>query len=100
MYLLITGKLLGADDALRAGFLSEVVADTPALHARAQALAESIAGLAPLTVRASKEIVRRIRASRPLPDSEDLIRACYGSRDFREGLTAFLDKRPPDWSGS
>jgi enoyl-CoA hydratase/carnithine racemase len=98
--LLITGKLLGADDALRAGFLNEVVADAPALHSRAQALAESIAGLAPLTVRASKEIVRRIRASRELPDAEDLIRACYGSSDFREGLTAFLDKRRPNWTGS
>jgi enoyl-CoA hydratase len=98
--LLITGKLLGADDALRSGFLNEVVDDAPALHRRAQALAESIAGLAPLTVRASKEIVRRIRASRELPDAEDLIRACYGSNDFREGLTAFLDKRRPHWTGS
>ena len=98
--LLITGTLLGADDALRAGFLTEVVSDAAGLHVRAQALAESIAGLAPLTVRASKEIVRRIRASRTLPDAEDLIRVCYGSNDFREGLTAFLDKRHPDWTGS
>jgi enoyl-CoA hydratase/carnithine racemase len=29
-----------------------------------------------------------------------LIRLCYGSRDFREGLTAFLDKRKPNWSGT
>ncbi len=98
--LLITGTLLGARDALRAGFLTEVVDDGPALHPRAGALAESIAGLAPLTVRASKEIVRRIRAARALPDADDLIRACYGSSDFREGLTAFLDKRRPDWTGS
>jgi enoyl-CoA hydratase/carnithine racemase len=98
--LLITGKLLGSDDALRAGFLSEVVEDAPALRPRAQALAESIAGLAPLTVRASKEIARRIRASHELPDAEDLIRMCYGSNDFREGLTAFLAKRRADWTGS
>jgi len=98
--LLITGKLLGADDALRSGFLNEVVDDAPALHRRARALAESIAGLAPLTVRAGKEIVRRIRAARDLPDSDDLIRACYGSNDFREGLTAFLDKRHANWTGT
>jgi enoyl-CoA hydratase/carnithine racemase len=98
--LLITGRLLDAGEALRAGFLSEVVDDPAALRTRAQVQAESIAGLAPLTVRASKEIVRRIRASRELPDAEDLVRLCYGSHDFREGLTAFLDKRRPEWTGS
>jgi enoyl-CoA hydratase len=97
--LLLTGKLLTAEEACRAGFLTEVVAADDALHARAQELAESIAGLAPLTLRASKEIARRLRAAAPLPDDEDLMRLCYGSRDFREGLTAFLEKRKPRWSG-
>jgi enoyl-CoA hydratase len=97
--LLLTGKLLGADDALRAGFLTEIVAAGDALHARAQEAAEEIAALAPLTLRASKEMVRRLRASAALPDDDDLIRLCYGSRDFREGLTAFLDKRRPQWAG-
>ncbi|HEX3463198.1 MAG TPA: enoyl-CoA hydratase [Candidatus Elarobacter sp.] len=99
--LLLTGVLLGADDALRAGFLTEVAPSDGALHARAQELAEQIAGLAPLTLRASKEMARRLRASAAaLPDDEDLIRLCYGSRDFREGLTAFLDKRRPEWTGT
>lgn len=98
--LLLTGALLGAEDALRAGFLTEVVSSGGALHARAQELAEQIAGLAPLTLRASKEMARRLRAAAAFPDDEDLIRSCYGSRDFREGLTAFLDKRRPDWTGT
>ena len=97
--LLLTGKLLAADDALRAGFLTEVVPSGEALHARALELAEEIAALAPLTLRASKEMVRRLRSAQALPDDDDLIRLCYGSRDFREGLTAFLDKRRPRWSG-
>lgn len=97
--LLLTGKLLGADEALRAGFLTEVAPSGEALHARAQEAAEEIAGLAPLTLRASKEMVRRLRDSTALPDDDDLIRLCYGSRDFREGLTAFLDKRRPQWTG-
>ena len=98
--LLLTGMLLDAEDAHRLGFLNEVVADPARLHARAQELAESIAGLAPLTLRASKEMVRRLRAAAPLPDDQDLIRLCYGSSDFREGLTAFLDKRRPHWTGT
>jgi enoyl-CoA hydratase len=97
--LLLTGKLLAADDALRAGFLTEVAPSGEVLHARAQQAAEEIAALAPLTLRASKEMVRRLRAPAALPDDEDLIRLCYGSRDFREGLTAFLDKRRPRWTG-
>lgn len=98
--LLLTGALLGANDALRAGFLTEVAPSTEALHARAQEVAEQIAELAPLTLRASKEMARRLRATVAYPDDEDLIRLCYGSADFREGLTAFLDKRRPAWTGS
>ena len=97
--LLLTGSLLSAAEAHRLGFLSELVEESGALQSRAHELALQIAGLAPLTVRASKEMARRLRAATPIPDAEDLIRRCYGSRDFREGLTAFLDKRRPRWSG-
>ncbi|HWT06628.1 MAG TPA: enoyl-CoA hydratase [Xanthomonadales bacterium] len=98
--LLLTGKLMDAAGAREARFLNEVVADDGSLHARAQALAEEIAALAPLTLRTSKEMCRRLRAAAPREDDADLIRACYGSADFREGLTAFLDKRRPRWSGA
>lgn len=98
--MLLTATLLDADAAHRAGFLTELVASDDALHARAQALAEELLALAPLTLQASKEMCRRVRDATPLPDDDDLIRACYGSGDFREGLTAFLAKRRPEWRGT
>jgi enoyl-CoA hydratase/carnithine racemase len=47
---------------------------------------------------AAKEAVRRLTLDR-LPAGDDLIRACYGSADFKEGVSAFLAKRKPDWRG-
>jgi enoyl-CoA hydratase/carnithine racemase len=96
--LLLTGDLIDAPAALRLGFFSEIAADGAVLE-RALALAEQIASLAPETLRASKEMVRRIRLAQPLPDDEDLIRDCYGSDDFHAGVGAFLAKRSVRWSG-
>ena len=98
--LLLTGALLGAREAQTIGFLTELAESDESIVARAQAVAEELVALAPLTLRATKEMCRRLRNAAPLPDDADLIRLCYGSRDFREGLTAFLDKRKPDWSGT
>ena len=97
--LLITGALLGAREAHHLRFLSEVAEYDDTVPARAQTVAEELVALAPLTLRATKEMCRRLRAAAPVADDEDLIRLCYGSRDFREGLTAFLDKRKPQWTG-
>jgi enoyl-CoA hydratase/carnithine racemase len=49
-------------------------------------------------MRVSKEAVRRVIAA-GLAGDEDLVRACYGSEDFRTGVAAFVDKKEPQWRG-
>ena len=96
--MIFTARLLSAAEALAAGFVHEIVA-ADAIEARVQALAQTIASFAPITLRVTKEAVRRIQAARAVPDGDDLIAATYGSADFREGVRAFVDKRPPRWTG-
>jgi enoyl-CoA hydratase len=95
--MIFTARLLGAEEALAVGLVSEVLPDHEALLIRAEALARQVAGNAPLTLRATKEALRRLRDA--LPPDEDLIRLCYTSDDFREGMAAFLGKRAPVWRG-
>ena len=97
--LLFTARLIGADEAASAGLLNEVVADLPALQQRVDALAVLIAGNAPLTLSATKQALARLRRQLAPDEGEDIILSCYTSSDFREGLDAFLNKRPPQWRG-
>ena len=97
MEVIFTARLVGAEEALAIGLFSEVLDDHAALMARARELARTVAGHAPLTLRATKEALRRVREGRR--DGGDLIAMCYTSEDFREGLEAFLAKRPPQWKG-
>jgi enoyl-CoA hydratase/carnithine racemase len=51
-------------------------------------------------LRATKEALRRIRENIGSKEDRDLILMCYMSRDFREGMDAFLNKRTPNWTGT
>ena len=96
--LLLTARLVEADEAKSMGLVSEILPDRDAVLARAMELATTMAGHAPLTMRAVKEALRRTRQAQAC-EYPDLIEMCYTSEDFREGLTAFLEKRKPQWQG-
>jgi len=95
---LLLAENLSAEEALAGGFLSEIVAAAD-LDRRVAELSARLAHHAPLTMRVSKEAIRRILHA-GLPDGDDLVRACYGSEDFRIGVKAFVEKREPAWTGS
>ena len=94
--LIFTSRLIDAEEAKAFGLVGEIVAPLH-LAARADGLAKIVASHAPLTLRATKEALARLRP--PRETGEDLVVMCYRSADFQEGMESFLAKRPPQWKG-
>jgi enoyl-CoA hydratase len=91
--MLLLADLLSADEALAVGFLV-ALAEPDALDARAAEIVERLAANAPLTLAAT----RALMGASSEPDEMVLARV-YGSRDFKQGIEAFLAKRAPAWTG-
>lgn len=98
--MVLLGEFLTADQLFASGFLLKLV-PPEALEQEVAELCARSAQNAPLTTRATKEMIRRMGMDR-LPDVEDLIATVYGSADFRRGVADFLakTKRVPDWTGA
>lgn len=96
--MLLLAEILSAEEALVCGFLGQVC-EPAEMDAAAARLCERLTSLAPVTQSVVKEGLRRLLAH-DLPQDEDLIRRCYGSSDFREGVDAFVAKRSPVWQGA
>jgi len=96
--LLLTARLMGAEEAHATGLISEVVEPLDVL-ARAHELAARIAQNAPLTIWAAKEAVCRLHDQLQSADFIDVIEKCYQSDDFRLGVESFISKQAPNWSG-
>jgi enoyl-CoA hydratase/carnithine racemase len=99
--IMFTGRLIDAAEASALGLVSRL-APQAELDANVRELAASLAANAPLTIRASKEAIRRIQAHRRIHPglADDLVTLCYNSADFKEGVAAFLTKRSPSWTGT
>jgi enoyl-CoA hydratase len=95
--MLLMAENLSAEDALAAGFVTSVV-EPAALDESIAAICKRLQGNAPVTMRVTKEAIRRLQHA-GIPDDDDLVRACYGSEDFRAGVKAFVEKRAAQWTG-
>ena len=98
--MILLARMIDAPAALEVGLVSELLPDAAALHARAEELARTVAGHAPITLQVTKEALRRLQARLGEENIDDLIKLAYGSADFREGMAAFLGKRAPKWTGA
>jgi enoyl-CoA hydratase/carnithine racemase len=96
--LVFTARMVGAEEALAVGLATEIVS-LAGIDDRVAELCEHLAGHAPITLRVTKEALRRLRSA-GLPDGDDLVLEAYSSEDFRRAVEAFASKRPPEWRGS
>jgi enoyl-CoA hydratase/carnithine racemase len=100
--LLFTARHVDAGEASHMGLVNRVVPDGE-IEAYVRGLSETMAGNAPLTIRAAKRTVRELLAdTRNANDSasEHLVQQCFDSADYQEGRRAFLEKRKPVFTGA
>jgi methylglutaconyl-CoA hydratase len=99
--LLLTGRLFSAEEALRLGLINEIV--TPEkLSTRARELAELLLENSPSSLRATKQLLTDHARREIDAQIEAALRENAGIRttaDFREGISSFLEKRKPVWTG-
>ena len=100
--ILITARRFNATEAERIGLVNKVVPDDT-LADEVESYCNAIAANAPLSMRASKHMIAELaRSGADGIDAalcEDLVTACFTSADYTEGRTAFMEKRPPKFTG-
>jgi enoyl-CoA hydratase len=98
-WLLMTGALIEAQEAQAIGLIDEVVAPED-LKSKVDALAATLAANAPLTIKATKQIIETMTApSATVASGAPWYAEIFRSQDFKAGLAAFFDKRKPQFKG-
>jgi enoyl-CoA hydratase len=101
MRLILTGDMIGAEEASRIGLVDMVFAHDE-LRAKTLELANKIASFSPLTVRMAKESMRmseRMSIEEGIVYERDVFSMLFATEDMKEGVSAFLEKRPAAWKG-
>ena len=101
MDLCLTGRMMDAEEAERSGLVARVV-PADQLIDEALKVAETIAGMAPLAAIATKEMVNaafEMPLAQGIRFERRLFHGLFGTEDQKEGMAAFVDKRPGDWKG-
>lgn len=99
--LLLTGRIIGAEEAVRLGLVSEIV-PADSLMPRARQLAALLMENSPASLRATKQLLTahaRMELDLQLDAAVRENAAIRTTADFREGITSFLEKRKPVWTG-
>jgi enoyl-CoA hydratase len=101
MEMCLTGRMMDAAEAARSGLVAKVV---PAAELLDEALktAEAIAAMPPLAAIAVKELVNaafEIPLGQGIRFERRLFHGLFGTEDQKEGMTAFVEKRPGNWKG-
>lgn len=97
--ILLEGRIFGAGEAFHKGLVNRVVSDTE-VEREAFALARRIADGAPLVARWHKQFIERLTPRADIPAAAwDEGYACFDTEDYREGVRAFLARKPPKFGG-
>jgi enoyl-CoA hydratase len=101
MEMCLTGRMMGAEEAERSGLVARVVPAADLLE-EAVKTAEAVAGMAPLAAMAVKEMVNaafETNLAQGILFERRLFNGLFGTADQKEGMAAFIEKRPGEWSG-
>jgi enoyl-CoA hydratase/carnithine racemase len=102
MEMILTGRMMTAEEAERAGLVSRVV-PAASLMAEARAVAAKIAGLSPITTQLAKELVNaayETPLAQGIRQERRTFHAAFATEDQKEGMAAFVEKRKPVFRGS